>query len=55
MVAHTILALGKPRQRDLRFEGSLNYVAKPCLKKKKRGSKLKPIFVVLCRDPLPHF
>jgi hypothetical protein len=39
-VVHTIIpAFGRLRQEDHEFKTSLGYVAKPCLKKRKRKKK----------------
>lgn len=46
MVVHIILALGKLRHRDFRFETSLNDVV---ITLSQRDSKLRSIFVVLYR------
>jgi hypothetical protein len=43
-----ISALGKARQEDLEFEASVNFIARLCLKKKKRRVRKVNIMETFC-------
>jgi hypothetical protein len=40
-----IPALGRPRQEDLKFKGSLGYIARPYLKKRKKAHTCNPSYL----------
>jgi hypothetical protein len=35
----------RPRQKDLKFKATLDYIGRPCLKKQKKQNKIKPVML----------